>query len=59
MAKQQKRDLPTCPKCGSTNVMQDEVDIGVGTMRGPLGCLDCGYDEVEEARLAERVPDDV
>ena len=39
----------TCPNCGSENVGCDAVDIGVGTMYGPLGCYDCGWFERDEA----------
>lgn len=31
---------PLCPFCGSETVA-DEVDIGVGTIRGPEACLNC------------------
>jgi hypothetical protein len=34
-----------CPKCGSTHVDRDEVDIGVGTQCGPWACFDCGWSE--------------
>lgn len=34
-----------CPKCGSTHVDRDEVDIGVGVQCGPWGCFDCGWTE--------------
>ncbi len=36
---------PKCPECGSDDVLQDSVDIGVGIQYGPLSCAACGYDE--------------
>jgi hypothetical protein len=41
-------EWPRCPKCGSSNTDRDEVDIGVGTQCGPLGCFDCGWIEGRE-----------
>lgn len=40
-------DSPTpledlCPECGA-DLEYDEVDIGVGIMRGNPGCRDCGW----------------
>jgi predicted nucleic-acid-binding Zn-ribbon protein len=34
-----------CPKCGSSDIIQDEADIGVGIQYGPLFCNECAYDE--------------
>lgn len=31
---------PLCPFCGDRTIA-DEVDIGVGTIRGPEGCTTC------------------
>ena len=31
-----------CPVCGS-ELNYDEVDVGVGTIRGNFRCDDCGY----------------
>ena len=41
-------DVNRCPNCGSENIVQDEVDIGVGVQLGPLACQDCGYNEDRE-----------
>ena len=35
-----------CPECG-TECGRDEVDVGVGTMYGPYGCV-CGWSESPE-----------
>lgn len=34
--------MDTCPKCGCP-LEYDEVDVGVGTMRGNPGCPDCHW----------------
>lgn len=34
--------MDICPRCGG-ELEYDEVDIGVGTMRGNPGCPDCGW----------------
>lgn len=34
-----------CPNCGSDRTERDAVDIGVGTVYGPLCCFDCGWSE--------------
>lgn len=36
-----------CPKCGG-ETCQDSVDVGVGIIYGPLGCIDCGWSEDAE-----------
>lgn len=33
-----------CPKCGG-ETYQDSVDIGVGTIFGPRGCIECAWSE--------------
>lgn len=36
-----------CPKCdGETH--QDSVDVGVGIIHGPIGCIECGWSEDDE-----------
>lgn len=37
----------TCPKCGSGNVWREEIDVGVGYVRGPYSCPDCGWAEYD------------
>lgn len=37
-----------CPKCKSTEVWRDSVDVGVGIMHGPYGCAECGWSENEQ-----------
>lgn len=39
-------EAPTCPRCGS-EVERDEVDVGVGYIYGPYGCM-CGWSEDPE-----------
>ncbi len=34
-----------CPECGNTDLMYDEVDIGVGIQHGPAYCNLCGWNE--------------
>lgn len=36
-----------CPRCGS-ELDRLEVDIGVGTLLGPLHCPDCGWNPEED-----------
>lgn len=43
---------PTCPKCGSEDLYRDEVDVGVGVVRGPYGCPACGWSEDEAYDLS-------
>lgn len=33
-----------CPKCGEEDLYRDEVDVGVGIIYGPYGCM-CGWSE--------------
>ena len=52
-------DHESCPSCGSVDIHREEVDIGVGTQRGPLHCNRCGFDEQDEAdRLLARPLDE-
>lgn len=41
--------MDTCPKCGAP-LEYDEVDIGVGTIRGNPGCPDCHWTPDENPR---------
>jgi predicted nucleic-acid-binding Zn-ribbon protein len=41
-----------CPKCGG-ETYQDSVDIGVGVIYGPLGCVECGWSEDSDYDLSE------
>ncbi|HYC44496.1 MAG TPA: hypothetical protein VED01_03330 [Burkholderiales bacterium] len=36
-----------CPECGS-ECDRDSVDVGVGVIHGPYGCLGCGWSENAE-----------
>ena len=38
-------EMDKCPKCGSDEIERDEVDVGVGVITGPWGCLECGWSE--------------
>lgn len=41
-----------CPACGGeTN--QDSVDVGVGVIHGPRGCIECGWSEADEYGYAQ------
>jgi hypothetical protein len=42
----------TCPKCGGA-LEYDEVDIGVGTMRGNPGCPDCHWTHAPPRELPD------
>lgn len=33
-----------CPRCGG-ECIRDEVDVGVGVITGPYGCIECGWSE--------------
>lgn len=33
-----------CPKCGEEDLYRDEVDVEVGIIYGPYGCM-CGWSE--------------
>lgn len=41
------RDREDCPHCGAP-CDREEVDVGVGVIRGPWGCGDCGWSEWPE-----------
>ena len=34
-----------CPKCNDEELACDEVDIGVGTLKGNYYCNNCGWSE--------------
>lgn len=42
LKKQQMEEGPTCPECGCP-LEFDEVDVGVGTIRGNPGCPNCHW----------------
>lgn len=44
-------EIKECPKCGG-EVDQHTIDIGVGIIEGPWGCIDCGWSEYEEYDLS-------
>lgn len=44
-----------CPECGA-ELEYDEVDIGVGTMRGNPGCPECGW---TPPRVDDGLDDDI
>lgn len=46
--KKSNRVEETCPECGGS-IMREEVDVGVGTLRGPACCERCGWSEEKEA----------
>ena len=48
--------LDQCPNCSSFEIHREEVDIGVGTMKGPRSCEGCGWQDV--VGLAEFLGDD-
>ena len=39
-----ERNNDDCPKCGG-EPHQDSVDIGVGIIYGPRGCIECAWSE--------------
>lgn len=41
-----------CPKCGETDLYRDEVDVEVGIIYGPYGCI-CGWSESPEYDRSE------
>jgi hypothetical protein len=46
------RSSDHCPKCeGETH--QDSVDVGVGVIYGPRGCMECGWSEDADYDLSE------
>ena len=42
-----------CPKCDSSEVWRDSVDVGVGIMHGPYGCSGCGWSEDNKYDISE------
>jgi len=40
-----------CPDCGGEDVERVSVDIGVGTMHGPIHCERCGYDDRDDGEF--------
>lgn len=44
-------DTP-CPKC-SGETYRDSVDVGVGVIYGPAGCIECGWSESESYDLSD------
>lgn len=41
-----------CPKCEG-ECYHDEVDVGVGIITGPWGCMECGWSEYEKYDLSD------
>lgn len=41
-----------CPKCNG-ECYRDEVDVGVGVINGPWGCMKCGWSESPKYDLSE------
>jgi hypothetical protein len=39
-----QEDPNVCPKCGGY-CYRESVDIGVGVIHGPYGCINCGWSE--------------
>ncbi len=39
-----KDDRQECPHCGE-ECDRESVDVGIGVMRGPWGCGNCGWSE--------------
>lgn len=37
--------IRACPKCRSKDIDRDSVDIGIGILYGPWGCINCGWSE--------------
>lgn len=46
------RSSDPCPKCGG-ETHQDSVDVGVGIMYGPRGCIECGWSEDPEYDMTD------
>lgn len=44
--------MTKCPKCGS-DLWFDEVDIGVGILKGNFSCQECGW--VQEDQFADLI----
>ena len=47
-----ERSNDPCPKCGG-ETHQDSVDVGVGIIYGPRGCIECAWSEAPEYDLSE------
>lgn len=47
-----ERNASCCPKCGG-ETYQDSVDVGVGIIHGPRGCVECGWSEDSSYDLSE------
>jgi hypothetical protein len=43
-------DVYYCPKC-CAECVRDEVDIGVGVQVGPWRSPECGYSDMDDAKL--------
>ena len=39
------KDTSSCSECGLDELYIEYVDIGVGSLRRPAYCLNCGYKE--------------
>jgi hypothetical protein len=46
------RSNDPCPKCGG-ETHQDSVDVGVGVIHGPRGCIVCGWSEDPEYDMTD------
>lgn len=47
-----ERSNSKCPKCGG-ETHQDSVDVGVGVIYGPRGCIECAWSEAESYDLSD------
>ena len=47
-----ERSNSVCPKCGG-ETHQDSVDVGVGVIYGPTGCIECAWSEDSEYDLSD------
>lgn len=45
--------MKSCPKCGSSDIDQHTINIGVGVIEGPWGCVECGWSEYPEYDLSD------
>ena len=53
------RSSAPCPECGG-ETHQDNLDVGVGVITGPRGCIECGWSEASEYDMtnpSNRKPD--